>query len=305
MLFDQAMFVRSQTIAKLYANCSMVPDHFKGKMENCFIALQLAVRTGQDPFMLMQNMYIVHGRPGFEAKYTIGQLNSSGKIKGLVKYVFSGAKGTDDYGCTAVVTEASTDEKIEGPKVDWRMVKAEGWDKDKGGRDGKPVQKSKWNTMPEMMFRYRAAAFLIRTTFPEVLMGMQTREELEDTTIDVVAEEPRKTLRDRVKQVAQESSPEAETIEEIPFSPPTEAEQAEAQAILGHETAPLAESSAPPEVTFDADAWANDFIGLVSPGTRMKERPRLRKELADNRARIGEERWQRCTARIAESNWDV
>jgi hypothetical protein len=53
------------------------------------------------------------------------------------------------------------------------MAKAEGW-LDKAG--------SKWKTMPELMLKYRAAAFFGRLYAPEVLMGMQTSEEVIDIT---------------------------------------------------------------------------------------------------------------------------
>jgi hypothetical protein len=108
----------------------------------------------------------------------IALLNASGKIKGTLKSEFSG-KG-DDYGCRAWCVDRESGERVTGPKVDWKMVKEEGWNKDKQLRDGSGVQKSKWNTMADLMFVYRAAIFLIRTNYPEVLMGMPTVEEIED-----------------------------------------------------------------------------------------------------------------------------
>jgi hypothetical protein len=166
-------------LAAGYSRSQLVPRQFQGKTDDCFIICQLAIRVRVDPFMLMQATYIVHGRPGFEAKLAIAMLNASGKIKGTLKTTFSGTG--DDYGCRASCIDKETGDKIEGPKVDWKMVKAEGWNKDKTLRDGSGVQKSKWNTMPDLMFVYRAASFLIRTNYPEVLMGMQTTEELADT----------------------------------------------------------------------------------------------------------------------------
>jgi hypothetical protein len=53
------------------------------------------------------------------------------------------------------------------------MAKAEGWLTKTG---------SKWITMPELMLKYRAAAFFGRLYAPEVLMGMQTSEEVIDIT---------------------------------------------------------------------------------------------------------------------------
>ena len=47
------------------------------------------------------------------------------------------------------------------------MVKAEGWGK-------------KWQTMPEQMYKYRAAAFFARTNCPEALLGLSVEGEAED-----------------------------------------------------------------------------------------------------------------------------
>ena len=54
------------------------------------------------------------------------------------------------------------------------MAKQEGWI-DKTG--------SKWKTMPELMLKYRAAAFFGRLYCPEIMMGLYSADE----TIDIVA----------------------------------------------------------------------------------------------------------------------
>jgi hypothetical protein len=41
---------------------------------------------------------------------------------------------------------------------------------------------SKWKTMPELMMRYRAAAFFGRLYAPEITMGMHSVEEVVDIT---------------------------------------------------------------------------------------------------------------------------
>lgn len=181
-LTDPQKFEHLWRVASAFAKCDLVPESIRGKPADCFVLCQLAVRLGVDPFMMMQNTYVVHGRPGMEAKMMIALLNASGRIKGNVSYTFGGTG--DDYGCTASVIDAATGQKIEGPKVTWRMVKGEKWDQDKKSKSGY-VQVSKWKTMPDLMFHYRAAAMLIRTHYPEVTLGLMTREELEEQVIDV------------------------------------------------------------------------------------------------------------------------
>lgn len=173
-LTDPQKFEHLWRVAKAFSVCGLVPEAIRGKPEDCFVLTQLAIRLRVDPFMLFQNMYVVHGRPGMEAKLQIGLLNASGRIKGNICYTFSG--DGDEYGCMASVIDAASGQTINGPKVTKRMVKAEGWDKKPG---------SKWLTMPEVMFRYRAAAMLIRAHYPEVTLGLMTREELEEQIIDV------------------------------------------------------------------------------------------------------------------------
>jgi hypothetical protein len=53
------------------------------------------------------------------------------------------------------------------------MAKAEGWSTKAG---------SKWITMPELMLRYRAAAFFARLYAPDITLGMMTAEEARDIT---------------------------------------------------------------------------------------------------------------------------
>lgn len=179
-LLDPERFNHLWRVATAFARSTLVPDNFRGSPDNCFIGIQLAMRLEVDPFMLFQGLSVIHGRPNMEGKLMIALLNSSGKIKGTIRYRFDGQG--DKYGCTAIVTDAETGAEVEGPKVDWEMVKAEGWSDDKKTRDGKTI-KSKWKTMARLMFHYRSAAYLVRTHYPEVLMGLQTREEAEDTVI--------------------------------------------------------------------------------------------------------------------------
>lgn len=152
------------------AASDIIPDTFKKKPANVLIALNMAQRMNADPFAIMQNMYIVYGNPAFSSKFLISCFNSCGRFTSI-KYQFTGTEGADDWGCTAYATEKATGDKVVGTTVTIGMAKKEGW----YGKSG-----SKWQTMPQLMLQYRAAAFLIRTTAPEIMMGMEAADELED-----------------------------------------------------------------------------------------------------------------------------
>lgn len=172
--FDLQGFELLQRVAKAFASSSLVPQQYQGNVANCMIALNLARRLNADELMVMQNLYIVHGNPGWSAKFLIACVNSCGRYESL-RYEWRGQPGADDYGCRAWTIEKSTGEKLFGAWVDWKMVKAEGWNKKNG---------SKWLTMADQMFIYRSAAFWQRGYAPEISMGLSTAEELVDV-VDV------------------------------------------------------------------------------------------------------------------------
>ena len=86
------------------------------------------------------------------------------------------------------------------------MVKSEGWLTKTG---------SKWRTMPELMFQYRAASFFGRLYAPDILNGMQSVEEVKDvvSTIDVEFEDETKIvfLRELFEEVKEKLTEEEKT----------------------------------------------------------------------------------------------
>ena len=163
-------FETAQRIAKALMSSDLVPQHFRGNLGNVLIAMELAQRSGSSILAVMQSVYIVHGTPGWSGQYCIAALNQSGRFKEPVRFEFQGSPGSDDWGCRAVTTTKAGN-RVEGPLVTIGLAKSEGWYNRKG---------SKWQTLPELMLRYRSAAWLAKTAAPEVLMGMQTTEELYD-----------------------------------------------------------------------------------------------------------------------------
>lgn len=177
LFLNVAKFEQMQRAATVMANSDLLPTHFRGKTGNVLIALDLADRMNVHPLMLMQSMYVVHGRPGFEGKLVSALINNSGRYAGPLRYEWKGEQGKDEWGCRAYATLKQTDERIDGPWVDWKMVCAEKWDQ---------KDNSKWKTMPELMFMYRAASFFGKTNDSDLLMGMSTVEELQDSSVTMV-----------------------------------------------------------------------------------------------------------------------
>lgn len=168
--FNMEGFELMQRIANAFSKSDLVPKQYQGNLPNCMIALDMAQRIGANPLMVMQNLYVVHGTPGWSSKFLIATVNTCGRYSSM-RYEWKGEPGKPDYGCRAWTIEKSTGERLDGIWVTWKMVNDEGWATKNG---------SKWKTMPDQMFIYRAAAFWQRAYAPDLGMGLQTAEELQD-----------------------------------------------------------------------------------------------------------------------------
>jgi hypothetical protein len=164
-------FELMQRAAKAIAASTLVPQQYQGNLANCMIALEMAQRIGASPLMVAQHLFVVNGRPSWSAVFLIASFNQCGKFSAL-RYEWVGNKGGEDYGCRAWAIEKSTGEKLIGSTVTMAIVKKEGWLTKSG---------SKWQTMPDQMFMYRAASFFVKAYAPEISMGLSTAEELHDT----------------------------------------------------------------------------------------------------------------------------
>jgi hypothetical protein len=179
------LFEHAQRVAKVFSQSDMVPDRYKNNIGNCIIALEMANRMGASPLMVMQNLDIIKGKPGWSSKFLIATLNASGKFSPL-RYESDDKEGGRTR---AVAIDKMTNEKCVGAWVSMTMAKAEGWI-DKAG--------SKWKTMPGLMIQYRAASFFTNQFAPEVSMGLRTVEDIYDTEfIDVT---PKKEVTDADKE---------------------------------------------------------------------------------------------------------
>ena len=167
-------FRECYNLAKVFAKSSLVPQQYQGKTEDCAIAVDMAERMGVTPLMVMQNLYVVKGKPSWSGQACMSFIKAK---YGDAEPVYTGQRGTDTRGCFVRVTKPDG-EVIEGAEVTIGMAKAEGWysKKDKYGKET-----SKWQTMPELMLAYRAAAFFARVYCPEILMGVQVEGEVEDS----------------------------------------------------------------------------------------------------------------------------
>lgn len=234
-----------QRKAQAYSQSSLVPSQYRNQIEkkdgyntvltenpsglaNCIIAIDMAQRMRANELMVMQNLSIIQGRPSWSSQWIIAMINGCGRFSPLrfevqnlgekevdyVEYTWQDKKQfpvqkkikINNYSCKAWATEKETGERLESSEITIEMAVKEGWYTKAG---------SKWQTMPEVMLRYRAASFFGKIYAPELLMGLQSVEESQDVVDlsnkypDAIQTEPAITTEGRPETFsAAQSEPE-------------------------------------------------------------------------------------------------
>lgn len=287
--FDPVQFETMQRVCKMFASSDLVPDTYKPKTKpipanaspevvaamqaenkaamdkavaNCMIAVEVSMRIGASPLMVMQNMAVIYGRPSWSSKFLIATVNSCGRFEPLqFRFTDKGNIGKVDYvdyvwsdhtrrkeavkktldgtnirnlECVAYTTKKGSKDVLESAPVSIQLAIEERW----FTKDG-----SKWRTMPRQMLMYRAASMWTNAYAPELSMGMRTIEEQQDI-VDVEFEEIPTTPAATSTNVASTiSMDDAKPADPTPATP----EPADNQA-----TAPVEESApAAPESSTD------------------------------------------------------
>ena len=129
--------------ADMLSKTSIIPQSYQGKPQDCFVAIEMANRMGVSPMVVMQNMYVVKGKPSWAGQACTMLINSCGKFKD-VKHIYTGEKGKPNRGCYVTATRISDGSQVDGVEVTMQMAQSEGW-----------TSNSKWRNMPELMLAYQ------------------------------------------------------------------------------------------------------------------------------------------------------
>lgn len=167
---DVDLYQQFYKMAEGLSKTDLVPDNYRNKPENCLIAIDTARQIGaKNPLFVMQNLYIVKGKPSWSGQYC------SALVYTNFKNVKVNRMGSADSGLQGIYITATNKngENCRGSVVTLEMAQKEGWITKQG---------SKWQTMPEQMLIYRAFAFFARAYCPDKLLGMHDEFEIQDIT---------------------------------------------------------------------------------------------------------------------------
>lgn len=169
---DPKLMNMSFRTARMLSCSALVPDSYRQSPENCLVAIDIANRMGVSPLMVMQNLYVVKGKPSWSGSFCAAAINGCGRFSPL-EYVFIGEQGKPSWGCYATAVRLSNGVRCQSDVITMDMAQMEGWLNKPG---------SKWKTMPRQMMMYRAAAFFARAHCSDILLGIPTKEEVQDVS---------------------------------------------------------------------------------------------------------------------------
>lgn len=165
-------------IALELSRSDFVPSAYRGKPADVLMVSELAEFMKLPLFIMLQNIDVIKGKAGWKSSFVIALVNASRRFSSRLKFQYDGIINNDNWRCRAYAQEHGSSEVCYGAWVSIKMAKDEGW----YSKDG-----SKWQTMPELMLMYRAAAFFGRVHCSDLLHGLQHTDELVD--IETISEQ--------------------------------------------------------------------------------------------------------------------
>lgn len=166
---DVGIYNQYFKIAECLARSEMIPQNYRNKPESVLVAIDVARQVQMSPLMVMQNLYIIQGKPSWSANYCASVIKTNfTNVK--VELQGEGLK----RGCRIIATDKNGN-LCEGTRVTIEMAKQEGWFSKTG---------SKWQTMPDQMLIYRAYSFFARAYCPDKLLGIH--DEFENVDISKI-----------------------------------------------------------------------------------------------------------------------
>jgi len=136
-----------------------VPKELQQRPQEVHTIVQLAHQYNMLPVQLLKHSFFIKGKVAFEQKVITALLNSSRKLDRPLTFL------EDENSCQAIGY-------IQGHEyrsiiITREMAKQARWG---------PL----WNTIFNQMARYRAAAYFVRSICPEIMLGIDIKEEVED-----------------------------------------------------------------------------------------------------------------------------
>lgn len=204
VLSPEKMQLMNSLAQVMAGGVSTVPKHLQQNPSDCMAIVMQSMSWGMNPYAVAQKTHLVNGSLGYEAQLVNAVITASQAIRGRFHYEERG-KGQDlEVRCGATI--AGEDELTWGQ---WIKMK-----------DQTVKNSPLWKTDPFQQMCYLATKKWARLYCPQTILGVYTKDELEDTRppereINPAVSTESETLKEQAKK--QPVNVEPSTGEEIPL----------------------------------------------------------------------------------------
>jgi hypothetical protein len=165
--------------AQMLAASDLVPKDYRGKPENCMVAMQYGAEVGLKPMNALQSIAVINGKPGLYGDGFLAVIMDTPAYAGHEEFFVVSGEVRDSitlddlkHDDTAAITRFYRVGRA-APFVGTFSV-ADARKANLLGKDGP------WTQYPTRMLRWRARGFAGRDAFARELRGMGSAEELRD-----------------------------------------------------------------------------------------------------------------------------
>lgn len=183
----------------------MVRDFYRGNAGDCAALIMICQPYGFNPFMVSWKTYKASKSAdapiSFEGQLVNAMVNQSAPVKGRLKYTYQGEGPTRR--CTVIGIDRETGEEITYTSPELQSI---------------PTKNSPlWKSDPDQQLAYFSARSWARRHFPELLLGVYTREEIEEAPArDITPKAGGFAAKAQSARPAQVEDPKPEVQEEDP-----------------------------------------------------------------------------------------
>ena len=198
-----------------------IPKHLQGNAGDCFAIVMQAMQWGMNPFAVAQKTHLVNGVLGYEAQLVNAVINSRAPITTRLNYEWFGdwskvngkTSNADDVG---VIVSATMKGETEPRTLSVSMAQV-------GNVRNSPL----WVNDPRQQLAYLATKRWSRLYCPDVILGVYTADEFEDTEPKDVTPQPTTSktasIRDKVAAKKEAVKPKPQVIDAEPTPPQDDA----------------------------------------------------------------------------------
>ena len=158
-------------ISEMFAKSDLVPDSYKNKPANIFLAVSAGASLGLAPFQAMQNIAVINGKPSVWGDALLAMVRNDKRCLSVKESIEGEGKNMK---ATCVVSRLAPNGETELISSSFSMGQAQ---------SANLLNRPPWKSYPDRMLQMRARGFALRDAFADVIGGLITSEEAEDYPI--------------------------------------------------------------------------------------------------------------------------